>query len=146
MAEALINLQNAFVDLLTNYRQTYRTGLLDELEGSELTFKQFVYLDTILKMNKPTYSDIAYKLNITKPSVSAIVNKLISLNYLSRIQSEEDRRVYYVTAGPRGNIILTIENNAVAGLSQKVISCLSEKELELYIFLMEKVNANCSSK
>jgi DNA-binding MarR family transcriptional regulator len=120
--------------------------MLDELEGSDLTFKQFVYLDAILKMNKPTYSDIANKFNITKPSVTAIVNKLIGLGYLERIQSEDDRRVYHISAGSKGSIMISIENNAVTGLVQQITSCLSEKELASYISLTEKINANYIQK
>jgi DNA-binding MarR family transcriptional regulator len=144
--EAFTNLQNVFLELLKNYRYIYRTSMLDELEGSDLTFKQFVYLDAILRMNKPTYSDIAKKFAITKPSVSAIVNKLISLDYLNRIQSEDDRRVYHVTAGPKGSIMLAIENDAVSSLSQKIVSCFSEAELATYISLTEKINAKCFTK
>lgn len=141
LSEASLNLQDAFEDLLKNYRYTFRTSMLDELEGSDLTFKQFIYLDAILKMNKPIYSDIAQKFNITKPSVSVIVNKLISLGYLDRIQSEDDHRVYHVTAGSKGNMMLTIEHDAVSNLSQKIISCLSEEELASYITITEKINS-----
>ena len=139
-------LQNVFQELLRNYRQTYRSSMLDELECSDLTFKQFVYLDTILKMNEPTYSDIAKKFNITKPSVTTMVNKLISLGYLERTQSEDDRRVYHISAGSMGSIMLSTEQDAVTGMAQQISSCLSEAELAIYISLTEKINANLISK
>ncbi len=143
---AFLELQNVFADLLKNYRYNYRSSMIDELEWSDLTFKQFVYLDTILKMNEPTYSDIAKKFNITKPSVTIMVNKLISLGYLKRIQSEDDRRVYHVLAGSKGSNMLAIENNAITGLTQQITSCLTETELASYISLTEKINANYISK
>lgn len=115
--------------------------MLNELECSDLTFKQFVYLDTILKMNKPTYSEIAKKFNITKPSVTAMVNKLISLDYLERVQSADDRRVYHISAGAKGSNMLNIENNAITGFAQQISSSLTEAEVTSYIALTKKINA-----
>ena len=114
--------------------------MLDELEWSDLTFKQFVYLDTILKMDKPTYSEIAKKFNITKPSVTAIVNKLIGLGYLERVQSADDRRVYYISVGVKGSIMLAIEHNAITGFAQQITSSLTEAEMTTYIALTKKIN------
>jgi len=134
-------LQESFTELIKNYRDTYRGSMLNELEWSDLTFKQFVYLDTILKMNKPTYSEIAKKFNITKPSVTAMVNKLISLGYLERVQSVDDRRVYHISAGAKGSNMLDIENNAITGFAQQITSSLTEAEVTSYVALTKKINA-----
>jgi DNA-binding MarR family transcriptional regulator len=139
-------LQDSFSDLIKNYRDTYRGSMLDELECSDLTFKQFVYLDTILKMNKPTYSEIAKKFNITKPSVTAMVNKMISLGYLERVQATDDRRVYNISRGAKGSNMLDIENNAVTSFAQQITSSLTEAEVTSYIALTKKINALYISK
>lgn len=137
----LVRLQETFNELIKNYRGTYRGSMLEELEWSDLTFKQFVYLDAILKMNKPTYSEIAKKFNITKPSVTAMVNKLIGLGYLGRVQSTEDRRVYHISAGIKGNNMLDIEHKAVTGFTRLINSSLTEAEVTLFIDLTKKINA-----
>lgn len=141
-----IIIQESFAELITNYRNTYRGSMLEELECSDLTFKQFVYLDTILKMNKPTYSEIAKKFNITKPSVTAIVNKLIGLGYLERVQSADDRRVYHILVGTKGSDMLDIENKAVASFVQQITSSLTEAEVTSYIALTKKINERYISR
>jgi Transcriptional regulators len=133
--------QSVFAELLKNYRITYRNSLLDELECSDLTFKQFIYLDTILKMKNPTYSDIAKKFNIKKPSVTAMINKLINLGYLERMQSPDDHRVYHILAGAKGCAMLSVENRAVTGFVRQIESYLSETELSAYFSLTKKINA-----
>lgn len=139
-SQNFVRLQEAFTGLIKNYRDTYRGSMLDELKGADLTFKQFVYLDTILKMDKPTYGEIAKKFNITKPSVTALVNKLIGLGYLQRMQSPDDRRVYHISAGAKGSSMLDIEHNAVTGFAGQITSCLTETEITSYIALTEKIN------
>jgi hypothetical protein len=44
------------------------------------------------------------------------------------------------------SIMLAIEDNAVTGFTKQITSCLSVKELALYISLTEKINANCIPK
>lgn len=136
-----VQLKEAFTELIKNYRNTYRGSLLDELEWSDLTFKQFMYLDEILKMDKPTYSEIAKKFNITKPSVTAMVNKLIGLGYLERVQSADDRRVYHISAGHKGSNMLDIEHSAFTSFATVITSSLSEDEIKSFISMTKKINA-----
>lgn len=60
--------------------------LMGELEGkafeaegfSGITLRQMFYLETIALLEKPTFSDLAEHLQVTPPSVSAIVKKINS--------------------------------------------------------------------
>jgi Transcriptional regulators len=140
-SKTFLEFQNIFAEFLGNYRFIYRGSILDELECSELTFRQFVYLDSILKMDKPTYGDISRKLKISKPSVTAIVNKLISLGYLKRTQSSDDRRVFHISAGVQGSVMIDVEKNAMNEFARRMTSCLTEAELTSFTTFIAKVNA-----
>lgn len=140
--ETFQKLREAFLKMLKSYRETYRGAILDELELPEMTFKQFVYLDAIIKMNNPSYSDLAKKFQVTKPAVTATVNKLISLGYLERVQSREDRRVYHIIISEKGKRMLAIEDSAVTDYVKHMESCLSQYEAEQYIAIVEKFITN----
>ena len=57
-----------------------------EQEGfSEITMPQMLYLETISRLEQPTFGDIAEHLGVTRPSVSAIVKKLIKMEYPLRM-------------------------------------------------------------
>jgi DNA-binding MarR family transcriptional regulator len=135
-------LREVFIGVVKTYRETYRGAILTELELPDMTFKQFVYLDIIVKMNNPTYGELARKFKVTKPAVTAIVNKLIDLEYLKRVQSHEDRRVYHIVISDKAEKMLEIEYNAATEYVKHMESCLTKEELEQYITIAEKTIAN----
>jgi DNA-binding MarR family transcriptional regulator len=92
-------------------------------------------------MNKPTYSELAVIFKVTKPAVTTIVNKLINLGCLERIQSDEDRRVYYILASDKGKRIIEANNNSAKAYAMYVEASLTKDELENYINILEKVIA-----
>ncbi|MCJ7735429.1 MAG: MarR family transcriptional regulator, partial [Anaerolineales bacterium] len=66
-----------------------------EQEGfSEITMHQMLYLETIGRLNEPTFGELADQLGVTRPSVSGLIKKLIKLGYVEKTQSPEDGRVY----------------------------------------------------
>lgn len=139
-----LKLKQAITELVRTYREAYRLSMLRELP--DMTFRQFVYLDAILKMNNPTYTEVAKEFNVTKPAVTAIVNKLIGLGYLKRIQSQEDRRIYYLMVSDKGKQVLEVENKTAAEYVLSVESCLTQNEQQQFITIVEKIIANHPAK
>lgn len=134
-------LKKVFMEIIKDYRDTYRGSLLAELEVPEMTFKQFVYLDTIIRMQSPTYGDLAKKFKVSKPAVTAIISKLIGLGYLERVQSAEDHRVFHLLITDKGKRLLAIDEKAAAVFLGCMETCLTKEELNQYICTMEKVIA-----
>ncbi|WP_094604606.1 hypothetical protein SPSIL_034890 [Sporomusa silvacetica DSM 10669] len=144
--ETFVKLRDVFIKMVKSYRETYRGSVLDELELPEMTFKQFVYLDAIIKMNNPTYGDLAKKFRVTKPAVTATVNKLINLGYIDRVQSIEDRRVYHIMISNKGKRMLAIEDSAATDYVKHFESCITTYEAEQYIAIAEKIIAQAIPK
>ncbi|GMA97761.1 MarR family transcriptional regulator [Pelosinus sp. IPA-1] len=132
-------------EVIFEVAQTYRdANSMPDLPN--LTVKQYYYLDVISRMNNPTYSKIAEKFKVTKPAVTALVNRLINLGYLGRVQSEEDRRVYYIWISDKGKKLIEINNNAANAYARYVEGCLTKDELESYAQILEKIIADYTSK
>jgi Transcriptional regulators len=81
-------------------------AVLTEEEVNKFSNNDYYYLLCIQSLQKPNFSQIAEKLSLTKPAVSAIIKKLIRLNLVNKIQSQEDRRIYYVELTKKGENIL----------------------------------------
>ncbi len=79
---------------------------LSTSEFTSFTSNDYYYLTTIYYMEKPRLSDLANALNLTKPAISAMVRKLSKLGLIERIQSEQDKRVYYLTVTSKGQNII----------------------------------------
>lgn len=137
LSEVYIKLREIIFDVGQSYIDA---NLAPDLPN--LTLKQYYYLDVINRMDNPTYSEISEKFKVTKPAVTAIVNRLITLGYLERIQSEKDRRVYYVLVSDKGKKLIGINNQSAYAYARYVENCLNKDELEKYVEILEKIVAN----
>lgn len=79
---------------------------LTESELKSFGSNDYYYLTTIYYMGKPNFSQVAETLKLTKPAISVFVNKLIKMGLLEKIQSEEDKRMYYVCITQKGKEII----------------------------------------
>lgn len=84
--------------------------ILTEEEANKFSNNDYYYLLVIQSLQRPNFSQIAEKLSITKPAVSVIIRKLISMDLVSKSQSAEDKRVYYVDVTDKGRRILQGDN------------------------------------
>jgi DNA-binding MarR family transcriptional regulator len=79
---------------------------LTEEEVNRFSNNDYYYLLVIQSLQKPNFSQIADKLSLTKPAVSAIIRKLMHMNLVEKLQSTEDKRIFYVELTAKGRCIL----------------------------------------
>lgn len=79
---------------------------LTEDEANKFSNNDYYYLLVIQSLQRPNFSQIAERLSVTKPAVSAIIRKLIQMNLVEKLQSKEDKRIYYVELTEKGTHIL----------------------------------------
>jgi DNA-binding MarR family transcriptional regulator len=118
------------------------TEAVKQEQFPELSMRQVYYLETILRMESPTFSDVAQSLGITKPSVTAIVEKLIQKGYVKKVQSEEDRRIFYITPTPKAEEFSQLHENTHRALAELFTKNLSKAEIQQLNILLQKVLQN----
>jgi DNA-binding MarR family transcriptional regulator len=101
--------------------------------------RQLLYLETIAQMDRPAFSQLAEKLEVTRPSVTALVQKLIHLGYVKKVQSEEDRRVYHIVLTPKGEQFTEMHANMHRLIAQKLAENLDADEVQQLSVLLQKV-------
>ena len=120
-------------------REQCHIELSKEINISELKIKQFHYLEIINKYEYLTFSRFAEILEITKPSVTAIVNQLIKLECVYKQQCTRDGRRYYVELSEKGKKIVQFQNLELQRLANKISRILSENEIEIFVNLINKI-------
>ncbi len=75
-------------------------------ESSSFNMNDYYYLTQIYEMGKPKLGDLAAKLSLTKPAISAMVKRLERNELVIKTQSEEDRRVYFLQLSEKGLAII----------------------------------------
>jgi DNA-binding MarR family transcriptional regulator len=122
------------------------SGLMAKMESqafqderfAELSMRQIYYLNTIIRLGHPTYSDLARELKVTKPSVTVIIGMLIRKGYVQKIQDQKDRRAYHIVTTPKAHNFNQIHEAVHKRLANFLASQLNEQEVESLALLLGK--------
>ncbi|HQN27161.1 MAG TPA: MarR family transcriptional regulator [Mesotoga sp.] len=127
------------VERLSTLMAEQEERALNSGESSRLTVRQMYYLNVIAKMDRPTVSQIADLLSVTKPTVTITVRGLIEEGYLKRIQSEEDRRVFWLELTNRGQKIIQACRKIHRDFSHRILEILDTREAQELTRIFEKI-------
>lgn len=105
---------------------------------AELSMRQILYLNTILKLENPTFSDLARELKVTKPSVTAIVGTLITKGYVQKVQDADDRRTYHIVITNKAREFNQLHEAVHKRLADFLAAQLDADEVEQLAWLMSK--------
>ena len=106
---------------------------------SELTGKQMHYLEVISNLDNPNLSELAIELNLSKPSITAIIDKFEEKGFIRKVKSDEDRRVSHIHMAERGKEIEKVHSKIHMRISNMFTSKLTEGELKSVINLLRKI-------
>lgn len=103
-------------------------NILTEEEANKFSNNDYYYLLVIQSLQKPNLSQIAEKLSVTKPAVSVIVRKLTNMNLITKVQSEEDKRVFIVELTQKGSNILSGDRTIYKWVTDNMADIVEHEE------------------
>jgi DNA-binding MarR family transcriptional regulator len=106
---------------------------------AEMTVKQINYLKIIDSCDNMTFSGLAEKTKITKPSVTDLINKLEGFACVYKEKSAEDARVSYIRLTEKGINIARHENTALTNLIDRMMKSLNKNEINDLIKIINSV-------
>jgi DNA-binding MarR family transcriptional regulator len=130
-------LEKLVADVSTLMAELESRAFQDE-SFSELSMRQMLYLNTIVRLGHPTFSDLAHELGVTKPSVTAVVRTLIRKGFVKKVQDGEDRRAYHIILTPKANEFNQLHEAVHQRMADILASRLDGEEVEQLDRLMEK--------
>jgi DNA-binding MarR family transcriptional regulator len=128
-----------FIDTLDSSLKKFQKQLGDGSGISKLTINQYHYIDAVHELGEPTITQIARKLNITKASVTAGINKLVYLGFLRKTQSLEDKRVFHVRLNQSGEELIAAKYMALKEYGQFITEALSDQEVNQFEKIITKL-------
>ncbi|WP_320039865.1 MarR family winged helix-turn-helix transcriptional regulator [uncultured Desulfobacter sp.] len=111
----------------------------EKLGACELQVNQLYYLKMIDRTMEITCGELAGQLNITKPSVTAIVNKLIALGVVEKSRCTRDKRIHYIKLTEKGRNITRLEYFSYQRMVDRILQVFSEEEIHTFIRLTQKL-------
>jgi len=132
------NLRDTISDL-SDLLEKILEETLAQSDFSDLTPQQLQYLKVIVKMKDPTLTELARELNLTKPTVTFLADRLTEKGYIRRVKSDEDRRVMHLHIDKKGAKVNASRKIAYERTAEKIRSGLSETETEILTELLKKI-------
>ncbi len=90
------------ISIILNKSEQFEVKAMAISELRDLTTRQLHCLEKIADLNNPTSSELAVSLGITKPSVTAIIEKLAEKDYVEKVKSDGDRRMANIHLTKKG--------------------------------------------
>jgi DNA-binding MarR family transcriptional regulator len=117
-------------EVLIMFRHAMTASLLEEAKDSKCSLSHFEILMYIAEKGKVTMKDIASWLHITPPSASTLIDILVSKKFVTRTQSEKDRRTVYITLDKEAHKIFYSIHKKKMSMFKKTLSKLNEEDKE----------------
>jgi DNA-binding MarR family transcriptional regulator len=115
---------------------------ISQADFTDLTQQQFRYLQVIFRMKNPTLTELARELDLTKPTVTVLADKLVEKGYIKRVKSDQDRRSMHLHIDKKGTKIEALREIAYERMAEKISSGLSETETAILTELLRKIVVN----
>ena len=126
------------IEILTRKMEENEVSIIEQSELSQLTRKQIFYLDVIYQLKNPSLGELADTLRLSKPSITAIVDKLEKRGYVRKVKSDEDRRSSHIHMTRKGNKIADLHNEIHLGIAEFFTGSMSKTELNTLVRLINK--------
>ncbi len=110
----------------------------EKSELKELTTRQIFCIEQIKSLENPNLSELAEVMNIAKPSMTVMINRLEKNKFLKKVQSDSDRRTAHIHLTEKGEIAAGLHENLHEKMAERFINRLSVSEQELLTELLSK--------
>ena len=103
---------------------------------------QFEALYYINEVSQPTMKNIAQFLGITPPSATSIVNALIKMKKIERLNDKKDKRIVKLKLTPLGRKTVADTTKIISLRMKHIFSKLNEKERSALIKIYKKLSSH----
>ncbi len=112
---------------------------LQHIDGGDLPIRYFYYLNVIGETGTLSSTELAERLGLTKPAITAMVKRMIKEGCAYKEQSPDDRRVHFIGLTEKGAKIAGVYRNANIGFVQRIRRSLDGLEFENLVELLDKL-------
>jgi len=127
------------IEIITQLIADLEAEFIKKYQEEGFTARQIAYIDTINMLGNPNLGEIAEALKLSKPSVTAIVDKLASKGYIQKIQSDEDRRSFHVHLSTKGKNLVKMHGETHNKIVDMLQNNLDSKDLKKLVTILNKV-------
>lgn len=127
------------IEILTRLVGEYEEEIFAQFKKAGLTAKQANYLEAIKDLGNPNQVELASKLGLSKPSITAIIDKLSARGFVKKAQSDEDRRSFHLHLTDKGLRIVQMHAETHRRIADLLVKNLSKEDEKQLVAVLNKV-------
>ena len=127
------------VDVITRTFARMQGAALEAGEFADLSIRQITCLELIAQLEDPTATDLVRTLQVTKPTVSALLARLLQNGYVRKERSPTDARAWHVHLTERGEAVMAAHRAVHERIAAHLVRDLDETERAQLGALLSKV-------
>jgi len=139
MCDFVTNVNDFLVNTFRSILKVEERVLQNE-KCKNLSISELHLIEKIGTESAVTVTQIAEKLNITLPSVTAAINKLCLKGYVKKERSHEDRRTVWVTLTDAGREVEAIHEKFHKELVTSIAANFDDSEKETLLDMVRKLD------
>jgi len=129
-----------FIEVMFKTSRLFRERMHYPSTIANLSILQIQALNYLKHNNNAQMSEIADHFHIELPSATSLLNKLVTLQLVKRVQDEKDRRLVRIDLTEEGNAVLTLVMKEKESRIKQMLSYLTDEEQRELLRLIEKLN------
>ena len=139
MSKSTVIINELLVELFNDVLQIEEQSLKDG-PISDLSITEIHTLEAIGMYDQKSMSEVAQNLKITVGTLTTAINKLIKKEYVERKRIEEDRRVVLIKLTKKGKLAYRLHDKFHKDMVNTAVDGLNDKEEEVLIHSLKKIN------
>ena len=135
-------MSNPLSEVYGKFRVHYYRDVFNRIQARELSLSAVeVYCVEIIKaLNKPTINEFANFINISSPNATYKVNSLIQKGYVVKVQSETDKREYYLDVTEKFYKYWNLSEKYLDIDEKRLEENLTAEEFETFNSILKKIS------
>ena len=133
--------KNPLSAVYSKFRIHYYRDVFHRIDSRELslTTTEVYCVEIIHSLNKPTIQEFANFIGISSPNATYKVNSLIKKGYVEKVQSDTDKREFYLDVTEKFYRYYNINEKYLDIVEERLKKELSEEEFKMFNDTLKKI-------
>lgn len=133
--------KNPLSAVYSKFRIHYYRDVFHRINSRELslTTTEVYCVEIIHSLNKPTIQEFANFIGISSPNATYKVNSLIKKGYVEKVQSDTDKREFYLDVTEKFYRYYNINEKYLEIVEERLKKELSEEEFKMFNDTLKKI-------
>ncbi len=112
---------------------------IKKIQLDDFSFSYYRYIEAISKLGEPTFMELAGYMELSKPTVTIMIDNMIKGEYVKKSRSPDDRRVFHLSLTLKSKKIIESHNKIFKEFSREISEKFEAKELQNLISLLKRI-------